>query len=308
VKYVDNDPAKGALITLQNLDKMALPAIVEVKETGGKDSTFTLPVEIWQRGDTWTFAYPSTTRLKSVTLDPDNVLPDVNADNNKWNEVERKPAPAGVTAQSVIAAYLKAIGGEKALNSIRDLREESAGYIQGEQINIIREYKKPDKFKREVVLPSMNNKVLSRMILNGDSVILQRMGQTLPASPDAKKSLQEEMHIFPERQYTQAGYTLSLEGIEEVNDKDAYVVKVTDPDGNEITSYFDVQSGLKVKQTETTSSPIGNNASTTTYSDYREVDGIKFPFTSGTDVGGMNIKMEVKDLKVNSGLPDSDFR
>jgi outer membrane lipoprotein-sorting protein len=308
VKYVDNDPSKGSLITLQNLDKMALPAIVEVRETGGKDSTFTLPVEIWQRGDTWTFAYPSTTRLKSVILDPNNELPDVNADNNRWNEVQRKPAPAGVTAQSVISKYLKAIGGQKALNSLRDLREESSGYIQGEQINIVREYKKPDKFKREVQLPSMAGKVLSRMVLNGDSVTLQRMGQTLPTNEDAKKSLQEEMNIFPEQQYSLPGYQLSLEGIEEVNDQDAYVVKVTDPDGNQITSYFDVASGLKVKQTETSSSPIGNNESTTTYSDYRDVQGIKFPFTIGTDVGGMNIKMEVKDLKVNSGLPDSDFR
>jgi hypothetical protein len=35
VKYVDNDPAKGVLITITNNDKMVMPATVEVKESNG---------------------------------------------------------------------------------------------------------------------------------------------------------------------------------------------------------------------------------------------------------------------------------
>ncbi|MEX8546359.1 MAG: M1 family metallopeptidase [Mucilaginibacter sp.] len=86
VKYVDNDPAKGALITVDNLEKMPMPMILEVKTESGKTDRIKLPVEIWMRNTTWTFRYPSTEKIESVTSDPDKVLPDFNEDNNVWKK------------------------------------------------------------------------------------------------------------------------------------------------------------------------------------------------------------------------------
>ncbi|WP_298735179.1 M1 family metallopeptidase [uncultured Chitinophaga sp.] len=84
VKYQDNDPAKGALITIENLDQMVMPAIIAMKESNGKTDTVRLPAEIWQRGGTWTFRYPSTTPLSQVLIDPDQAFPDMNRHNNEW--------------------------------------------------------------------------------------------------------------------------------------------------------------------------------------------------------------------------------
>jgi Peptidase family M1 domain len=89
VKYVSDDPTKGALITIDNLEKMAMPVIIEIKTVSGKTDRVKLPVEIWERNSTWTFLYPSTEELQSVTYDPDKVLPDFNPDNNSWT----KPKP-----------------------------------------------------------------------------------------------------------------------------------------------------------------------------------------------------------------------
>jgi hypothetical protein len=86
VKYVDDDPSKGALITINNLEKMALPVILEVKTVSGKVERVNLPVEIWERNASWTFKYPSTEEIQSVTYDPDKVLPDYNSDNNTWTK------------------------------------------------------------------------------------------------------------------------------------------------------------------------------------------------------------------------------
>jgi hypothetical protein len=86
VKYVDNDPTKGSLITLDNLGKMAMPVILEIKTKGGKVERIKLPVEIWERYASWTFKYPSTEEIESVTYDPDKVLPDYNQDNNVWKK------------------------------------------------------------------------------------------------------------------------------------------------------------------------------------------------------------------------------
>ncbi len=84
VKYTDNDPAKGALITIENLDQMVMPAIVAVKESSGKTDTVHLPAEIWQRGGTWTFHYPSVSTLSQVVIDPAQAFPDMNRNNNEW--------------------------------------------------------------------------------------------------------------------------------------------------------------------------------------------------------------------------------
>jgi hypothetical protein len=86
VKYVDNNATKGAIITIENMEKMAMPTILEVKQKDGKTERIKLPVEIWERNSSWTFKYPSTAEIESVTYDPDKVLPDCNESNNVWKK------------------------------------------------------------------------------------------------------------------------------------------------------------------------------------------------------------------------------
>ena len=86
VKYVKDDPSQGALISIENLEKMAMPVILEIKTVSGKTDRVKLPVEIWERNSTWTFKYPSTEAIQSVTYDPDKVMPDFNPDNNVWTK------------------------------------------------------------------------------------------------------------------------------------------------------------------------------------------------------------------------------
>jgi len=78
--------AKGAVITLDNLEKMAMPVILEIKTISGKKDRIKLPVEIWERNTAWSFRYPCTEEIESVTYDPDKVLPDFNPANNVWKK------------------------------------------------------------------------------------------------------------------------------------------------------------------------------------------------------------------------------
>ncbi len=85
VKYNDSTNfSKGAIITLDNLEKMAMPVILEVKTVSGKTERIKLPVEIWERNVAWSFRYPCTEEIESVSYDPDKVLPDYNPSNNIW--------------------------------------------------------------------------------------------------------------------------------------------------------------------------------------------------------------------------------
>ncbi|PSR57346.1 peptidase M1 [Adhaeribacter arboris] len=84
VVYVNSQPEKGAYITITNLEKMPMPVILEIKTASGKTDRLPLPVEIWERNVSWTFRYPSTEKIESVTYDPDHVFPDHNESNNVW--------------------------------------------------------------------------------------------------------------------------------------------------------------------------------------------------------------------------------
>jgi hypothetical protein len=92
VKYVNSDPIEGVDITISNNNAMVMPAVIEIKEANGNTGRVNLPVEVWQRGGKWTFHYNSTGMIKSVVIDPDNQLPDVNPDNNIWTS----GTPAGI--------------------------------------------------------------------------------------------------------------------------------------------------------------------------------------------------------------------
>lgn len=84
VTYVENDTAKGALVIVKNLDKMAMPLYLQYETASGKTRTVKVPVEVWQNGNTWIEKLNTTEKLKSVIIDPEHVFPDVNANNNSW--------------------------------------------------------------------------------------------------------------------------------------------------------------------------------------------------------------------------------
>ena len=84
VKYVNNDPAKGALINILNLDRMAMPVYLSYETESGKTDSIKIPVEVWQNGSKWIIKLNTTDSLKSVTIDPGHIFPDSNFDNNTW--------------------------------------------------------------------------------------------------------------------------------------------------------------------------------------------------------------------------------
>ncbi|HET7674960.1 MAG TPA: M1 family metallopeptidase [Gammaproteobacteria bacterium] len=84
VKYVDNDPAKGALVTVANLDKLVMPATLAVTYVDGSTVHVRLPVETWKQHHQFDVLVTGDKRVKSATVDPDHVIPDGNRGNNTY--------------------------------------------------------------------------------------------------------------------------------------------------------------------------------------------------------------------------------
>jgi len=84
VSYINNDTTKGALITIVNKEKVAMPVVLKITQANGTVETLHFPVNIWQRNGVWVFKYPSTSVIKSIVLDPDHDLPDSDLSNNVY--------------------------------------------------------------------------------------------------------------------------------------------------------------------------------------------------------------------------------
>ncbi|HEY8931467.1 MAG TPA: M1 family metallopeptidase [Mucilaginibacter sp.] len=303
INYVDNDPSKGSLITIENNEGMALPVTIAVKEENGNTSTVKLPAEVWQRGGTWTFAYRSTSKITYAIIDPDHALPDVKPSNNSLSGISMAK---GVTVSSVIKNYLDAVGGEQRLKDVNDLTITEAGTVQGYEFVKVSKYKGADKTLIDVTVPKYNNFNLSHVVIIGDSINLKTNGrQNKLNSKTEHGAVIARYKLFPELDFGKPGYSAVLDtNYQVVNGQLAYLVSVLSPDGTTVKYFYDIKTGLKVKQF--TDVP---NATIMEFSDYQNVNtGIKLPFTEMNSVNGTPIQFKVKSATVNTGLTNEAFK
>ncbi|MFT3911785.1 MAG: M1 family metallopeptidase [Ferruginibacter sp.] len=84
VKYENNLASNGAIVTLINLEKMAMPVLLSYETKSGIKGSMVLPVEIWNNTAEFQVRIPVTEELRSVIIDTDKVFPDIDFKNNSW--------------------------------------------------------------------------------------------------------------------------------------------------------------------------------------------------------------------------------
>jgi hypothetical protein len=89
VEYIGNNSKNGALVTIENMEKMAMPVVIAYETKSGKKGRINLPVEIWQNAISVKTRIPVEEELISVTIDPDKVYPDYTPENNSWTPTKQ---------------------------------------------------------------------------------------------------------------------------------------------------------------------------------------------------------------------------
>lgn len=297
VAYNDDDHTKGALITIKNYGEMAMPVDLEVTFEDGSTHREKLPVEIWMTGAEYIYHLESDKKIRSVEIDPDHLVPDANPGNNTYKKLAS--VPSGQSADTVIEAYINSIGGQSKLEDIKTIHKETEGVIQGTPISFIKDIKRPDKYYQEV--KAFGN-TLQKIVINGENISLFSQGKAQKVGDNQKEQLktllQEEDHI--ELYKGKEGYDFKLLGIDNIDGQEAYVVAVNTPEGETTKHYYDPETGLKLMV-------VDANGGKEIYSDYQDVDGIKFPFEVEQNAGGQHIKMTTKKIEINGDIPDSTF-
>ncbi|WP_207494341.1 M16 family metallopeptidase [Aridibaculum aurantiacum] len=212
-----------------------------------------------------------------------------------------KEVGAGVTAESIIQKAITAAGGAAAISALKDVQLNGTVSVMGQSLNLSQKHVFPTAFTLELGMQGM---VLQKKAMNNGQYTLTAQGQTQQPEEKDKEEINEDAALISEVYLAkQPGYKFTLAGIEQVNGKDAYVVKVNSPAGREYSNYYDVNSGLKIQQTrEEDAGPMGKITVSTSYSDFKPYAGVQIPTKMVVNQGPVKLDISFNDIKVNSGL------
>jgi predicted Zn-dependent peptidase len=213
-------------------------------------------------------------------------------------------APANMTADAVYKKYVAAIGGDKALNGLKDIKMVSEGEIQGTKLSINSLKKSPDKLKLTITAMGMT---IQQIVLNGDKGYQTAQGQKKEMTADEIAETKEDADLQAELHQEKFGVKRTMKGMEKLADKDVYVLEAVNAKGEKTTEYYEAATGYLVKEVKATE----NGPMATEFADYKEVpgaNGYKMPYTVVVPAGpGMNITSKVTTVEVNKGIADAEF-
>lgn len=217
-----------------------------------------------------------------------------------------KALPANLSATDVVKKHIAATGGEAAWAKIKDMTMEMTTEMQGMTINIKTIRKAPNKMMLDVNGMGMS---LQKIVFDGTKGYMSAQGQKKDLEGDEIKEYEDEAYMSKDLGYITSNFKLNLQGIEKVDGKDAYQIEVTKPNGDKVTEYYDVASGLKVKTTATSEGPQGSMTQTTYYSDYKDgAGGLKYPNMIKQNMGPQMMEMKMKSVEVNTNVSDDTFK
>lgn len=220
---------------------------------------------------------------------------------NRFGEQTEKPeakkVDASVTAEKVFSKYIEAIGGKNAVEKVESVVMMAGAEIQGMQLNL--ESKQTTSGKSSQAI-SMNGNVMNKNVFNGENGYVMAQGQKTIYNEEQIEAAKADATPFPELTIGDA----KVDGMEQVDGKDAYVVTMDEKNKN----FYSVESGLKVKSVKTVSQAGQSMTIPTMFSDYQEVEGVKFPFMISKSMGPQSFEFKVSEILVNEGVSEKDFK
>jgi predicted Zn-dependent peptidase len=214
-----------------------------------------------------------------------------------------KKVPEGVTVDQVLNKYIDVIGGREKFLTVKDITRILTGKVQGMDLKVTIISKEPDKLYTFIDAGAFQQKT----IFDGVKGKISAMGQDRDMSGDMIESVKLQANMHAALDYSKAGIKTELTAVETINNNDAYRVTLTLPSGNKITQYYDIKSGLMVRQVSAISTPQGTFDQTMDFDDYRELNGLKYAYKLTQSTGPQTIELNTTSIEVNTNPSDSLF-
>lgn len=214
--------------------------------------------------------------------------------------------PPTPTADEIYSKYIAAIGGQANVDKIKSRSAKGSVPQPNGSVTVDILQGAPDKFHITATTPTG----AFQRGFNG-SVGWEKGPQGVRALAAAEVAqLQNSIgllrHIRLKEQFT----SMRARGIQKIGDRSTYLVIGTTAENRQERLFFDTETGLLLRRISYMATLLGLIPEQIDFEDYREVEGVKFPFTirvSSIEVGNPISTRTFSEMKLNVAVDDAKF-
>ena len=210
------------------------------------------------------------------------------------------PQQANPTAEQIIDKYYEAIGGAAAIDKLKS-RVMKGTLIANNGNELGYE-----------LYQSGADSVLA--VLNAQTGVFERGFDGAEGWEKSARGIRKmaDGEVYYLRRYPNLYQDIKLKGQfsrvtfggkQKIDDRDVYLLRATANNGKREALFFDAQTGLLVRRSTSTTTPVGNIPEQVDFSDYRDVDGMKLPFTIRTSVVDPTYSVVRKFTEIKLNVP-----
>jgi outer membrane lipoprotein-sorting protein len=215
-------------------------------------------------------------------------------------------AGAQQTVEDIVAKNLQAKGGLAKIKAVQSVRRTTRLNADRVQVRVTVSVRRPGMVRQEIDLPGQ------RMVMAYDGTTAWKIdplsgGASAVAvmGPDADGVKDDSDLDGPLVDYKNKGYTLELVGTETLAGRKVHHLALTAADRPAVHYYLDAETGLESRIV----SRRGDAAVAQDFSDFRDVDGLKVPFSIRQSTNGVEqARITVEKVEFNVKLDDALFK
>jgi hypothetical protein len=234
------------------------------------------------------------------------------AQQKSGTEPQSLNAPQSPTLDQILDRYVQAIGGERSLRKLTSRVTKMTLVIEGSNITA--------SFENYAQAPNKGVQIGQVKLSNGVEFEISRgfngsVGWSLNPTDGGFREL-SGMELAAQKRDVEFYWEIKLKdlypkmaviGQAQVGDHTAYCIEARPSEGNPEKWFFDAQTGLLIRRDLISESATNDKVTTETYfEDYREVDGIKLPFTIRQSADKYTFK--VNEVKHNVPIEEAKFK
>jgi len=221
-------------------------------------------------------------------------------------------AVAAQTADEIVKKTLDARGGIEKIKAVQSQRLSGhVSFTQGMEGTFVVELKRPLKMHVEI---SVGGQKFIR-VYDGKSSgwMINPFAESKdvqPLPPEDLKNISDESDFDgPLVDYRAKGNQIELVGKEKLDDKPVYRLKLTNKNGDVRSYFIDASSFLLLKWEGVRKTGDQELPWESFFSDFREIQGLKFPFRIDQGSPGTDIKqtLNAEKIEINPRIDDSRF-
>lgn len=209
-----------------------------------------------------------------------------------------------LTADDVLNKYLAALGGQAALDKLKTRMMKGTYTTGGNSLNLEIDQAAPDKFRVMFVSPQGQ----MERGFNGSAGWEKNARGISDLSGPQLAEMKSGFTLFRDIKLKEQFTRMNLRR-EKLDGKDVNVITGSALNGKRERLYFDAETGLLLRRVSYLQTPIGVIPEQSDYEDYRDVDGVKIPFTIKTaaieDFSTGTRKFT--EIKINAPLDNASF-